>query len=198
VSDPATPPPRARRVTRRALLERWWLLPVAGTVGTFGYMGWYATRVTLGKRTPGEPAFGAAPPQRVATLADLGTDWAEVTFTYAGRPCTLLRLPAATRGSLAVPGGHLAGFSRVCTHLGCNVNLVRDAEVLAFAFNYRAPAGQEHPQLGCRCHYSVFDPLKAGEAVFGKALAPLPRVRLERRGADVWATGIEPAPEYTG
>ena len=67
MSDPATPPPRARRVTRRALLERWWLLPVAGTVGTFGYMGWYATRVTLGKRTPGEPAFGAAPPQRVAT-----------------------------------------------------------------------------------------------------------------------------------
>ncbi|AWT37061.1 cytochrome complex iron-sulfur subunit [Deinococcus actinosclerus] len=161
-------------------------------------MGWYASRVTFAKRTPGAPAFQDAAPQRLAALTQLGSDWAEVTFTYAGRPCTLLRLPAPTRGSVEVPGGYLAGFSRVCTHLGCNVNLVRDAEVLAFAFNYRAPGGQDHPQLGCRCHYSVFDPLKAGEAVFGKALAPLPRVRLDVRGQDVWATGIEPAPEYSG
>ncbi|WP_235910299.1 Rieske 2Fe-2S domain-containing protein [Deinococcus kurensis] len=198
MTDPGAAGPKARRVTRRALLERWWLLPVAGTVGTFGYMGWYASRVTFAKRTPGVPAFQDAAPQRLAALTQLGTDWAEVTFTYAGRPCTLLRLPAPTRGSVEVGGGHLAGFSRVCTHLGCNVNLVRDAEVLAFAFNYRAPGGQDHPQLGCRCHYSVFDPLKAGEAVFGKALAPLPRVRLDVRGQDVWATGIEPAPEYSG
>lgn len=198
MTDPGAAGPKARRVTRRALLERWWLLPVAGTVGTFGYMGWYASRVTFAKRTPGAPAFQDAAPQRLAALTQLGTDWAEVTFTYAGRPCTLLRLPAPTRGSVEVGGGHLAGFSRVCTHLGCNVNLVRDAEVLAFAFNYRAPGGQDHPQLGCRCHYSVFDPLKAGEAVFGKALAPLPRVRLDVRGQDVWATGIEPAPEYSG
>lgn len=198
MTDPGAAGPKARRVTRRALLERWWLLPVAGTVGTFGYMGWYASRVTFAKRAPGAPAFQDAAPQRLAALTQLGTDWAEVAFTYAGRPCTLLRLPAPTRGSVEVPGGHLAGFSRVCTHLGCNVNLVRDAEVLAFAFNYRAPGGQDHPQLGCRCHYSVFDPLKAGEAVFGKALAPLPRVRLDVRGRDVWATGIEPAPEYSG
>ncbi|GGK93392.1 Rieske 2Fe-2S domain-containing protein [Deinococcus radiotolerans] len=198
MTDPAPPPVRARRVTRRALLERWWLLPVAGTLGTFGYMGWYASRVTLGKRAPGTPAFQDAPAQRVAALEDLQATWAEVTFTYAGRPCTLLRLPSPTPGSLGAEGGYLAGFSRVCTHLGCSVNLVRDAEVLAFAFNYRAPGGQDHPQLGCRCHYSVFDPLRAGEAVFGKALAPLPRVRLEVRGPEVWATGIEPAPTPSG
>ncbi|WP_291426285.1 Rieske 2Fe-2S domain-containing protein [Deinococcus sp.] len=182
------------KVTRRALLERWWLLPVAGTFGAFGYMGWYATRVTFGKRSAAAPAFEAGAAQKIAALSDLNTDWAEVNFRYAGRPCTLLRMPAEVAGGLTVGGQHYAAFSRVCTHLGCTVNLVRDEEVLAFAFNYRPPQGQGHPQLGCRCHFSVFDPMQAGAAVFGKANAPLPRVRLERRGPDLYATGIEPAP----
>jgi arsenite oxidase small subunit len=185
--------------TRRALLEKWWLLPVAATAGAFGYMGWYATRVTLGKQTAGAPDFRAAAARRVAPLADLQTDWADVNFSYAGRPCALLRVPQAVRGGLELPGGgHLVAYSRVCTHLGCTVNLVRDPEVLAFAFNYRPPPDAQHPQLGCRCHYSVFDPLQAGDAVFGKANGPLPRVRLELRGAEVWATGIEPAPGQDG
>ncbi|MGM9322136.1 ubiquinol-cytochrome c reductase iron-sulfur subunit [Deinococcus aquaticus] len=194
--DP-TPAP-VRRLTRRALLDRWWLIPVAGTAGAFGYMGWYATRVMTGKRTAGTPDFRAALPARVAALSDLSGEWAERTFTYAGRPCTVLRVPQDVPGALPDGGSFLIAYSRVCTHLGCNVNLVRDPEILAFAFNYRPPRDEQHPQLGCRCHYSVFDPLRAGEAVFGKALLPLPRVQLQRRGADLWATGIEPAPDFTG
>ncbi|ANE43908.1 Rieske 2Fe-2S domain-containing protein [Deinococcus puniceus] len=184
-----------RILSRRALLERWWVLPVAGTVGAFGYMGWYGSRVLLGKRGAGEPQFVAGTPQRVAALSQLEQDWAEVTFTYDKRPCTVLRIPRAVLGGLSVDEQHYAAYSRVCTHLGCAVNLVRDTEVLAFAFNYRPPPEADHPQLGCRCHYSVFDPLQAGEAVFGKANGPLPRVRLERRGDDLYAVGIEPAPK---
>lgn len=186
--------PDSRNLSRRALLERWWVLPVAGTLGAFGYMGWYATRVTFGKARVGEPEFQPGEPLRVAPRSALGKDWEEVHFTYAGRPCTLLRLPAAVPGGLSVGEVHYAAFSRICTHLGCTVNLVRDPEVLAFAYNYRPPPGQNHPELGCPCHFSVFDPLKAGEAVFGKANAPLPRVQLELRGEDLYATGIEPAP----
>lgn len=178
-------------LTRRQLLERWWLLPVGATLGAFGYMGWYAARVRFGKRQPGEPAYQAATPVKVAATDDLSTDWASRNFTYAGRPCVLLRLPAPTRGSIQAGSAHYAAFSRVCTHLGCSVNVQRDLEVLAFSFNYRS----KHPVLGCPCHYSVFDPLQDGEAVFGKALEPLPRVRLERRGAELWASGIEPAPK---
>ncbi|QFP75596.1 Rieske 2Fe-2S domain-containing protein [Deinococcus sp. AJ005] len=185
--------------TRRALLEKWWLIPVAATAGAFGYMGWYATRVTLGKQKAGAPNFQAALAQRIAPLTDLKTEWADVSFTYAGRPCALLRVPQAVAGGLELPeGGHLVAYSRVCTHLGCTVNLVRDPEVLAFAFNYRPPRDAQHPQLGCRCHFSVFDPLQAGDAVFGKANGPLPRVRLELRGQEIWATGIEPAPNQDG
>ena len=185
-------------LSRRRLLERWWLLPVGLTAGAFGFMGLYAARVSR-KAKPGPPAFRAAGAQQVATLSGLLQDWSETHFVYAGRPCTLLRLPRPAPGGLSSGGHHYAAFSRVCTHLGCSVNLVRDVEVLAFSFNYRDPdpSGQ-HPQLGCPCHFSVFDPLKAGEAIFGKAHLPLPRVRLERRGPELWATGIEDPPGLVG
>ena len=181
------------KLTRRQLLERWWTLPVGATIGTFGVLGLYASRVTFGKRAPGALKFVPGQPLRVAALSDLTADWAQQHFTYDGRPCIALRLPRSVPGSLDSAGAHYAAYSRVCTHLGCAVNLIRDPEVLAFSFNYRPPDGS--PQLGCPCHYSVFGPLRSGEAVFGKARSPLPRVRLERRGAEVWATGIEAAPE---
>ena len=185
-------------MNRRSLLEKWWMVPVGLTAATFGGLGLYALRVTR-KGVPGAPQFQAGAAQRVAALSGVGRDWAEVNFSYAGRPCTLLRLPAATLGSLEVSGKHYAAFSRVCTHLGCTVNLVCDTEVLAFSFNYRAPdPADQHPYLGCPCHDSVFNPLGSGEAVFGKAHLPLPRVRLERRGDELWATGIEPAPANVG
>ncbi|WP_425146122.1 ubiquinol-cytochrome c reductase iron-sulfur subunit [Deinococcus sp.] len=185
-------------MNRRQLLERWWLLPVGATVAAFGYLGLYAARVSR-KSVPGTPAFQPATAVKVAALSQLAGEWADRAFSYAGRPCILLRIPAATLGSLEIGEGHYAAFSRICTHLGCTVNLVRDIEVLAFSFNYRDPDPKnQHPLLGCPCHYSVFDPLSSGEAVFGKAHLPLPRVRLERRGDELWATGIEAAPPIGG
>lgn len=186
--------PTRLSLTRRALLEHWWTLPVVGTLGTFAYLGWYGSRVTFRKQRAGPPAFTPQPPVVVGALTDLSAEWTERSFTYAGRPCTLLRVPQAVPGGLDTEAEHLIAYSRVCTHLGCTVNLVRDPEVLAFAFNYRPPTDGLYPRLGCRCHFSVFDPLHAGVAEFGKARAPLPRVRLEQRGTQVWATGIEPAP----
>jgi Rieske Fe-S protein len=62
-------------------------------------------------------------------------------------------------GGLDLAGGiHLAAFSRVCTHLSCIVELKRDTEAVAFAFNHRS----DHPSLTCACHFSVFDPSAPG------------------------------------
>lgn len=176
------------KISRRALLEKWWVLPVGATLGAFGFMGWYAQKVSR-KHQAGQPQFEAAPPQKVAAPSALKREWDSLEFQYAGRPCLLLRLPQPTRGSLEVAGTHYAAFDRTCTHLGCPVNLIKDQEVLAFSFNYRPP--QRTPQLGCPCHFSVFDPLASGEAVFGKAHLPLARVQLEQRGGALWATGLE-------
>ena len=181
-------------LSRRALLEKWWVLPVGATVGTFGWLGLRATRILTGKREAGTPAFEALAPVRVAAVSAVPRAWASVNFRAGERDCVLLRLPEPTEDTVTVGDAHLAAFSRVCTHLGCNVNVVRDTEALAFSFNYRT----DHPVLGCPCHFSVFDALERGEAVFGQAIAPLPRVRLEVRGADVYAVGIEPAPPLSG
>ena len=128
-----------------------------------------------GSTTPGAPPPGAAV-QQVPSV-----------------PAVAVRLPGPIVGSLEVDSGvgaatmHLAAFSRICTHQHCIVSLNRDLDAIAFGFNHTI----DHPALTCPCHLSVFDPLRAGEAVSGPAVDPLPRVRLELRGAEVVATGIE-------
>ncbi|WP_045234578.1 Rieske 2Fe-2S domain-containing protein [Deinococcus pimensis] len=186
--DPA--PRTVSGVTRRRLLEFWWTVPVAATLGAFGFIGEYAWRVTFGKRRAGDPAYRPGPRERVASVAELREDYATREFSYAGTPCVLMRLPATSEQGLAVGGARFAAWSRVCTHLGCLVLPLRDREATALTYNYRP----DHPVLGCPCHFSVFDPLRGGESVFGKALYPLPRVRLEARGGTLFATGIEPPP----
>ena len=70
--------------------------------------------------------------------------------------------------------------------------LVRERpEVAAIAYKYRPP--ENHPVLGCACHYSAFDPEQAGKSVSGPALKPLPRVQLEQRSGELFAVGLEPS-----
>lgn len=180
---------------RRRLLEFWWTVPVAATLGAFGWVGNYAWRVTFGKRRAGQAAFQDRPRQRVVAASALREDFATHDFGFAGTPCVLMRLPAGTpdnlsAGGVVVGGIRFAAWSRVCTHLGCHVLPLRDREATALTYNYRP----DHPMLGCPCHFAVFDPLRQGECVFGRALYPLPRVRLEARGDALYATGIEPPP----
>lgn len=182
-----TPTPQP---TRREILGYWWVLPVAGTLGAFVYMGNYARKVTFGKHKVGPPRFQPRAEQRVAPLAAFKGPYSSVDFTLGQTPCIALQLPQATPHSLGVGGRHFAAFSRVCTHLGCQVNAIDDLEVLALTYNYRT----DHPMLGCPCHNNVFDPLLEGESVFGKALYPLPRVRLIERSGVLYAVGLEPDP----
>ena len=62
-------------MNRRALLEKWWLIPVGLTASAFAGMGLYALRVSR-KSVPGAPQFHANTAQRVAALPTLTTDWA--------------------------------------------------------------------------------------------------------------------------
>ena len=77
--------------------------------------------------------------------------------------CVLVRLSDAD----------FVAFSQKCTHLSCAV-IPRPSE------------GVFH----CPCHEGVFD-LRSGRVVAGPPPRPLPRILLEIRGDDIFATGVE-------
>jgi Rieske Fe-S protein len=111
---------------------------------------------------------GAQPPpvaKRVASLQQLAVGETRV-FSYPGDhdTCILVR----------VAESELVAYSQKCTHLSCAV-IPRPAEGV----------------IHCPCHEGYFD-LRTGRNIAGPPPRPLPRITLEVRGEDVYATGIEP------
>ena len=102
--------------------------------------------------------------QRIASQDDLAVG-AAMSFTYpdAHDPCLLVR----------VADREFVAFSQKCTHLSCAV-IPRPAE----------------GSFVCPCHDGRFD-LRTGAPTAGPPRRPLPRIRLELRGRDIVAVGIE-------
>jgi Rieske Fe-S protein len=102
--------------------------------------------------------------RKVATLSDIPVGGA-FTFSYPGPDdgCILLRPDAGT----------LLAYSQKCTHLSCAV--VPD------------PARN---CLHCPCHEGNFD-IPTGRPISGPPRRPLPRIHVELRGDEIWATGVE-------
>jgi len=116
-------------------------------------------------------------------------DIAEATFYTAypegasqdtvGAPLVVVRIPA---GEMALPADRvdwavegIVAYSKICTHAACAVSLYRKP-----LFPPTAP----RPALVCPCHYSTFDPARAGKVLFGPAGRALPQLplRADRRG----------------
>jgi Rieske Fe-S protein len=102
--------------------------------------------------------------KRIARVADVRAAGL-LTFAYPGEQddCVLVR----------TPDDRLVAYSQRCTHLSC-------------AVRPRIAEGMIH----CPCHEGYFD-LRSGRPVAGPPQRPLDLIRLEIRGADVYATGIE-------
>jgi ubiquinol-cytochrome c reductase iron-sulfur subunit len=77
-----------------------------------------------------------------------------------------LRLPAS-RSAWAPEG--LVAYSKICTHAGCAVSMLRSP-----LFSAHVPG----PALVCPCHYSTFDVADGGTVLFGPAGRPLPQLPL--------------------
>ena len=107
---------------------------------------------------------GLLPVRRIATLDDLPVGGV-LTFAYPGEhdPCVLVRLGEAD----------LVAYGQKCTHLAC-------------AVIPRPDRGDIH----CPCHEGYFD-LQTGRPTAGPPPRPLPRVLLDLRGRDIYATGVE-------
>ena len=78
-------------------------------------------------------------------------------------PPSSLRLPPRLRNYPAAGG--IVAYSRICTHAGCAINMLR-----APLFQPNDPK----PALVCPCHYSTFDPATGGTVIFGPAGRDLP------------------------
>jgi len=107
---------------------------------------------------------GDVPITRVASVGDVPVGGAMV-FSYPGPSddCLLVRPDAAT----------FVAYSQKCTHLSC-------------AVRPRASEGL----IVCPCHDGYFD-LRSGRPVAGPPRRPLARIRLDVRGEQIYATGVE-------
>ena len=87
---------------------------------------------------------------------------------------TLFRYPTDEDPCILVraPDGRFEAYSQVCTHLSC-------------AVVYRP----EDRTLACPCHKGVFT-CSEGRPIAGPPTRRLPRILLETRGDDIFATGV--------
>jgi len=93
-------------------------------------------------------------------------------FNYPGAhdPCILVRTAA----------DRFVAYSQKCTHLSCAV--------------YYAPGKN---RIECPCHEGYFA-VEDGSVLQGPPPRPLPRITLERRGAELVATGVQVRPGAAG
>ena len=183
------PSPKTNINTKRRQLLNWlWRIPVLITFSVVIWIIQRAYRIHFQKTSPKKiPNFVPQEPTPIAPLSSFSKVWDKVEFTLETVPAIVLHIPQPLNGSISVEDKHFIAFSRICTHLNCSVNFTSDVEAIALASNHRV----SNPALICPCHLSLFDVLKAGKAISGPAVEPLPRIQLKAKSGQLLAVGIE-------
>lgn len=152
------------RVSRRTFV-------IATSAGLSGSLmpGVASAAAGLAKQAPAAPAS-----LRIAEISTLKVD-VPVPFAYPddNSPAMLIRLKQPAEGGVG-PDNAIVAFSQLCTHKGCPVS-------------YRP----ERKLFICPCHWSSFDPAKAGQMVIGQGSHSLPRILLRVEGGAVHAVGVD-------
>lgn len=155
---------------RKAVVDRRKVLQwggIAGLAATAGLPEAGHAQKPAGTPAPGYPSID------VAALASINVG-AEIAFHYpdADSPAVLLRLDRPAEGGIG-PDLSIVAYSILCTHKGCPVSFKK-----------------AHNMLLCGCHWSSFDPAKAGRLVIGQASEPLPQIKLAVADGMVRAVGV--------
>ncbi|MDR3612278.1 MAG: ubiquinol-cytochrome c reductase iron-sulfur subunit [Candidatus Obscuribacterales bacterium] len=86
-----------------------------------------------------------------------------------------------------LPTGDVVAYSRICPHLGCIFNFVKDPTECSKGYNFK-PAG---PVFACPCHLSVYDIAQAGKVVSGPAPRPPRRFDIKKVGDNFQILSLE-------
>ncbi len=86
-----------------------------------------------------------------------------------------------------LPTGDVVAYSRICPHLGCIFNFVKDPAECAKGYNF-TPTG---PVFACPCHLSVYDIANAGKVVSGPAPRPPRSFEVKKVGEEYQVLTLE-------
>lgn len=115
------------------------------------------------------------PSNKLANVADLTlNEPLDVAYPDDEATGVLLKLGTRVEGGVG-PDGDIVGFSTICPHKG-------------FPLNYSA----DQKTFNCPGHYSVFDPERGGQQVWGQSTQNLPQyvLRVAENG-DIFAEGVD-------
>lgn len=152
-------------VTRRAVVAG------AGALGAGGLaLAWFGPeRPATSRWAPGTHVVDPEGRRILAAQVPLGgqaTVWPEGAVDDEGSSAILVRLtggpplPPTDLEGVVEPG--LVAYSKICTHAGCPVGLLRTGD----------------DALYCPCHQATFDARRGAVPVFGPASLPLPQLPL--------------------
>ncbi|MDI7863703.1 arsenate reductase (azurin) small subunit [Rhizobiaceae bacterium n13] len=115
------------------------------------------------------------PSNRLANVSELKmNEPLEVNYPDADAPGVLLKLGARVEGGVG-PDGDIVGFCTICPHKG-----------------YPLAYSADNRTFNCPGHYSVFDPEKGGQQVWGQATQNLPQYALRvAENGDIFAEGVD-------
>jgi len=89
--------------------------------------------------------------------------------------------------AVRLPSGEVVAYSRICPHLGCIFNFVKDPEECAKGYNFK-PNG---PVFACPCHLSVYDIAQGGKVVSGPAPRPPRKFEVKTEGDKITVVSLE-------
>ena len=173
--QPTVPEGNPLRTRRQVLLRLMAAAPVA-------WLGTWLATVVDGLLLPRK----ARAAQSLVMKAP-AAPWQVVEFSWTRDertfPGIAVRLPDAS----GAPGA-LYTACRLCTHEGCTFGFERDHALVGQIVGVTLA----NPVFLCRCHLSVYDPLRAGAVVSGPAKRPPWRFDVREQGGEFEITGIEP------
>jgi Rieske Fe-S protein len=90
--------------------------------------------------------------------------------------------------AVKLPTGDIVAYSRICPHLGCIFNFVKEPDEIAKGYNY---ASATRPMFCCPCHLSVYDILNGGKVVSGPAPRPPRSFTIKKEGDTIRIASLE-------